>query len=89
MNLVFAQCAPIALSSLGFKFFYFFFVWNLIAAVCYFFFFPETRGKTLEQMDQLFGDQLVPHALQDADGAEIAMQDKLRIGSTRSEVENA
>ena len=76
LNLVFAQCAPIALEQLGFPFFYFFFVWNLIAAVCYFFFFPETKGRTLEQMDQLFGDQVVPHALQDSAGAELAMAEK-------------
>ncbi|KAL3458546.1 general substrate transporter [Aspergillus heterothallicus] len=44
LNLVFAQCAPIALEDLGFGFFYFFFAWNLIAAVCYIVSFPETRG---------------------------------------------
>jgi hypothetical protein len=76
LNLVFAQCAPIALESLGFGFFYFFFAWNLIAAVCYFVFFPETKGKTLEQMDQLFGDQVVPHALQDKEAAEVVMGEK-------------
>lgn len=54
---MFAQCAPIALEDLGFGFFYFFFAWNLIAAVCYVIFFPETKGKTLEGMDELFGDQ--------------------------------
>ncbi|KAL2824023.1 hypothetical protein BDW59DRAFT_180409 [Aspergillus cavernicola] len=37
LNLVFAQCAPIALlENLGFPFLYFPFAWNLIAAVCYF-----------------------------------------------------
>lgn len=79
---MFAQCAPIALKNLGFKIFYFFFAWNLIAAVCYFFFYPETAGRTLEQMDQLFGDQVVPHALQDKEGAE-----KVRIGSVVSHIE--
>ena len=34
----------------------------------------ETKGKTLEQMDELFGDQLVPHALEDPKGAAIAME---------------
>jgi hypothetical protein len=63
---------------MGFKFFYFFFAWNLVAAVCYIVFFPETKGKTLEQMDQLFGDQIVPHALQDKDSAEVAMSEKFR-----------
>jgi len=28
-------------------------------------------------MDQLFGDQLVPHALQDPDAAEAAVNEKL------------
>lgn len=88
LNLVFAQCAPIALAKLGFKFFYLFFAFNLVAVVCYIFLFPETKGKTLEQMDQLFGDQLVPHALQDPHGADKVMQEKFRVGSTVSTVEN-
>jgi hypothetical protein len=65
LNLLFAQTAPIALAQIGFKFFYFFFAFNVVAALCYIFFFPETKGRTLEQMDELFGDQLVPHALED------------------------
>jgi hypothetical protein len=35
--------------------------------------FYRTKGKTLEQMDTLFGDQLVPHALEDPDAAAAAM----------------
>jgi hypothetical protein len=61
---------------MGFKFFYFFFAFNFTAAVCYIFFYPETKGKTLEQMDELFVDQLVPHALEDPEGAEAAMGEK-------------
>ncbi|KAJ6133465.1 hypothetical protein N7471_008680 [Penicillium samsonianum] len=57
VNLVFAQVSPIALSSIGFRYFYVFFVFNLIAMLCYIFFFSETQGKTLEQMDSLFGDE--------------------------------
>ncbi|KAK4494253.1 hypothetical protein PRZ48_014551 [Zasmidium cellare] len=40
--------------------------------ICYILFYPETKGRTLEQMDELFGDQLVPHALQDPEGAKMA-----------------
>lgn len=69
VNLVFAQFSPSALTSIGFRYFYVFFVFNLIAFLCYWFFFPETKGRTLEQMDVLFGDQLVPHALDDPEGA--------------------
>lgn len=42
--------------------------------LCYIFFYPETKGRTLEQMDELFGDQLVPHALIDSEGARAAME---------------
>jgi len=72
LNLVFAQISPTALANIGFKYFYVFFIFGVIATVCYAMFFPETKGKTLEQMDELFGDQLVPHALEDPVGAEIA-----------------
>lgn len=88
LNLVFAQCAPIALSKLGFKFFYFFFAFNLVALACYVLVYPETKGRTLEQMDTIFGDQVVPHALQDPEGAERMMQKTFRLGSTVSTVEN-
>jgi hypothetical protein len=76
LNLLFAQCAPIALSNMGFRFFYFFFAFNMFAAVCYIFFFPETKGRTMEQIDEIFGDQLVPHALEDPEGAAAAMDEK-------------
>jgi len=72
LNLVFAQFSPTALTRIGFKYFYVFFVFGVIATVCYAVFFPETKGRTLEQMDVLFGDQLVPHALEDPVGAELA-----------------
>lgn len=69
INLIFAQFSPAALTKIGFRYFYVFFVFNLIAGLCYWFFYPETMGRTLEQMDVLFGDQLVPHALEDPEGA--------------------
>ncbi|PVH74647.1 MFS sugar transporter, partial [Cadophora sp. DSE1049] len=59
LNLVFAQISPKALTNIGFKYFYVFFIFGVIATVCYILFYPETKGKTLEQMDELFGDQLV------------------------------
>jgi hypothetical protein len=74
INLIFAQFSPQALSSIEFKYFYVFFVFNVIACVCYWAFYPETKGLSLEQMDSLFGDQLVPHALQDPEAAAAAME---------------
>lgn len=83
VNLVFAQFSPAALSAIGFRYFYVFFVFNLIALVCYWLFYPETKGRTLEQMDVLFGDQLVPHALDDPEGAMAMRKD----GTLSSHVE--
>ncbi|KAF9880365.1 hypothetical protein CkaCkLH20_02319 [Colletotrichum karsti] len=57
INLILVSFSPQALTAVGFKFFYVFFVFNLIAAASYYLFFPETQGRTLEQMDELFGDR--------------------------------
>ncbi|KAJ5903629.1 hypothetical protein N7504_006012 [Penicillium tannophilum] len=71
INLIFAQFSPTALSSIGFRYFYVFFVFNIIAMICYILFFPETKGKTLEQMDMLFGDaNVVPSSIEKV-GAEV------------------
>ncbi|KAL3471150.1 general substrate transporter [Aspergillus californicus] len=74
VNLIFAQFTPNALDTVGFKYFYVFFALNIIAATCYYFFYPETKGRTLEQIDELFGDQLIPHAMEDPAGASAAME---------------
>ncbi|KAF2823255.1 general substrate transporter [Ophiobolus disseminans] len=74
VNLIFAQFSPQALSAIEFKYFYVFFVFNVIAFLCYWFFYPETKGRSLEQMDEVFGDQLVPHAMKDPAAAEAAME---------------
>ncbi|KAL3460075.1 general substrate transporter [Aspergillus heterothallicus] len=86
VNLIFAQFTPDALAAVEFKYFYLFFALNLIAATCYYFFYPETKGRTLEQIDELFGDQLVPHAMEDPDGAMAAIEKEA--AATHSERED-
>lgn len=41
IGLVIGQISPLALSAVGFRYFYAFFVFNLCAAICYVLFFPE------------------------------------------------
>ena len=82
LNLVFAQVSPTALAEVGFRYFYAFFVFNMCAVLCYYFFYPETRGKTLEQMDVLFGDQLVEHVLDNPEKARVILENK----SVRTEI---
>ncbi|KAL5344191.1 hypothetical protein ACLOAV_010839 [Pseudogymnoascus australis] len=57
-GLFFAQISPIALGNIGFKYFYVFFVFDMIATLCFAFFYPETKGITLEAMDALFGGEI-------------------------------
>lgn len=66
VNLVFAQCSPIALGDVGFGYFYVFFALNLVAAGVFWLFYPETKGVTLERMDEVFGDEVVPHEMEKA-----------------------
>ncbi|KAH8683701.1 general substrate transporter [Ilyonectria robusta] len=77
LNLVFAQVSPIAFTAMGFRYFFIFFVFNIIAALSYIFLYPETSGRTLEQMDELFGDQIVPHAMKEPEAAAKVMASTL------------
>lgn len=57
------------MSSISFRYFYVFFVFDIVALLCYIIFYPETKGRTLERMDELFGDAMVPHAFKDPEAA--------------------
>ncbi|WYZ44519.1 hypothetical protein EsH8_VII_000955 [Colletotrichum jinshuiense] len=83
LNLVFAQISPLAFTAVGFRYFFAFFVFNMCAALCYVFLYPETSGRTLEQMDELFGDQLVPHAIKEPEAAAKVMAAEIELGETR------
>ncbi|KAK7006233.1 putative MFS sugar transporter [Favolaschia claudopus] len=63
-NVLISQVSPIGMARLGYRFYILFVCTNIANAVIVFFFFPETKGKTLEEMDAVFGDQVIPHALE-------------------------
>ncbi|KAK4448896.1 ascus developmental protein [Podospora aff. communis PSN243] len=56
ISLVITQCSPIALAAVGWKYYILFILSNALCAVVFAFFYPETRGKSLEQIDEIFGD---------------------------------
>lgn len=44
------------MSDIGYRTYIFFAVWCFLAGTWAFFLVPETSGKTLEQIDEVFGD---------------------------------
>ncbi|KAF8680993.1 General substrate transporter [Rhizoctonia solani] len=68
VNVMISQVSPIGLSRIGWKFYLVFICTNIVNGKSHglivIFFFPETKGKTLEEMDAVFGDQAIGHALE-------------------------
>ncbi|KAI9470515.1 MAG: general substrate transporter [Benjaminiella poitrasii] len=54
MNFVISEICPVMLTSITWGTYIFFGCCCLVMAVCVFFFFPETKGKSLEEMDLVF-----------------------------------
>jgi len=61
-NVLISQISPIGMTKLGYKFYILFVCTNAANFFIVWFLFPETKGKTLEEMDAVFGDQAIPHA---------------------------
>ncbi|THY98596.1 general substrate transporter [Aureobasidium pullulans] len=55
-NTMIGQVTPVAISSIGWKFYLVFIVCNLTNAIFFWCFQPETKGLNLEDMDELFRD---------------------------------
>ncbi|EHY53514.1 hypothetical protein HRR83_003719 [Exophiala dermatitidis] len=58
VGLLLNQLSPRAFKALGWKYYIVFVVCDAFAAFCFFVFYPETKGKTLEEMADLFGDNV-------------------------------
>ncbi|KAL5357663.1 putative high-affinity hexose transporter [Aspergillus floccosus] len=81
LNLVFAQCSPIAGSNIGFKYFYCFFAFNWVAAILVWLFYPETAGKSLEEVERVFAtEHEIPSALEETKNAVSNTEDGSSLG---------
>lgn len=52
------QVTPLALAKISWRFFLIFLFANVIFVFILYFFYPETKDKTLEEMSALFGDEV-------------------------------
>ncbi|KAK2052559.1 general substrate transporter [Colletotrichum caudatum] len=67
ISLVITQCSSIALAAVGWKYYILFILTNALCAVVFAIFYPETRGKSLEEIDGIFGDVKVVHGNADVE----------------------
>ncbi|KAK8046600.1 general substrate transporter [Apiospora saccharicola] len=56
ISLIITQCSPIALATVGWKYYTMFVLTNALCALVFFVAYPETKGKSLEEIAELFGD---------------------------------
>lgn len=83
-NTMIGQVTPIAVTSIGWRFYVIFIVFNLSSALFFWAFLPETKGLNLEDMDELFresptfvpGSHWRPSSHVDEDAKEIAGKER-------------
>jgi len=56
-NFIVGQVTPTMMEKLSYGTFLFFGIFSLLGGIFIWFFVPETNGRTLEEMDELFGDE--------------------------------
>lgn len=64
INIIFNQVSPVAFDNVGYKYYALFLCTNIVGAITVFFYFPETKGKTLEEIGEIFGEDVVVADLQ-------------------------
>jgi len=65
--IVLAQITPVAIQNVHWRYYSLFIACNFAAGFIYYFFLPETKGKSLEEIAELFGDELATEQLENID----------------------
>lgn len=81
---------PIALEAIGWKYYFVFIVMLILLGITVYFFFPETRGRTLEQMAVLFDgpDAEVPLAAETVQRSKSIVSEKYKVVVSSGHAEN-
>ncbi|KAF8589342.1 general substrate transporter [Ramaria rubella] len=58
MNVLFSEASPVAMQNISWKYYVVFIVLNLVDFLIIALLFPETKGKSLEEMATVFGDEV-------------------------------
>ncbi|KAF1989064.1 MFS transporter [Aulographum hederae CBS 113979] len=58
VGLLFNQISPRAFDAIGYKYYAVFIACDAVAAASFFLFYPETKGKSLEEIAEIFGDSV-------------------------------
>ncbi|XDG08390.1 hypothetical protein ABKA04_008005 [Annulohypoxylon sp. FPYF3050] len=84
--IVLSQITPLAIAAVSWRYYSLFIATNFAAAVVYFFFLPETSGKSLEEIAELFGDTLATGHIGEIDVDAKGIELEEPIVETRSRV---
>ncbi|KAK8029750.1 hypothetical protein PG993_011041 [Apiospora rasikravindrae] len=67
-SIVVAQVWPVGIETIGSNIYFFFFAVTVVCIPIIYIFYPETKGRTLEEMDELFHASLVRSHVEPVDG---------------------
>ena len=84
-NFVITKITPVAINHIGWKTFLMFAIFCLCMSVFAFFFIKETKGRSLEEIDLLFGDVTAAQRAEDLEKS-IAVENKKRELEQKEEV---
>jgi hypothetical protein len=73
--LTYTTPAAVAFRNIGWKFYMVFLGCNIVSTTVIYFFLPESAGKSMEEMGDLFGDEVIVHLT--GDGTGLIEMDKL------------